>query len=74
MLKNLSANCNLIIQTAEKGNSIVLVENDVYNTHIWKILDDAMKFEKVHIKKFFIFHLTMKDVKKQLFEETWEIR
>ena len=27
-LKNLSANCNLIIQKADKGNSVVLVEKD----------------------------------------------
>ena len=28
-LKNLSANCNLIIQKVDKGNSVVLVEKDV---------------------------------------------
>ena len=28
-LKNLSANCNLIIQKVDKGNSFVLVEKDV---------------------------------------------
>ena len=50
-LKNLSANCNLIIQKADKGNSVVLVEKDVYIRHIEKILDDATKFEKVEIKK-----------------------
>ena len=50
-LKNLSANCNLIIQKADKDNSVVLVEKDVYIRHIEKILDDATKFEKVKIKK-----------------------
>ena len=50
-LKNLSASCNLIIQKADKGNSVVLVENDVYIRHIEKILDDATTFEKVKIKK-----------------------
>ena len=50
-LKNLSANCNLIIQKADEGNSVVLVEKDVYIRHIEKILDDATKFEKVKIKK-----------------------
>ena len=50
-LKNLSANFNLIIQKADKGNSVVLVEKDVYIRHIEKILDDATKFEKVKIKK-----------------------
>ena len=51
VLKNLSANCNLIIQKADKGNSVALVEKDVYIRHIEKILDDATKFEKVKIKK-----------------------
>ena len=52
-LKNLPANCNLIIQKADKGNSVVLVEKDVYLVyrHIEKILDDATKCEKVKIKK-----------------------
>ena len=50
-LKNLSANCNLIIQKADKRNSVVLVEKDVYIRHIEKILADATKFEKVKIKK-----------------------
>ena len=50
-LKNLSGNCNLIIQKVGKGNSVVLVEKDVYIRHIEKILDDATKFEKVKIKK-----------------------
>ena len=50
-LKNLSANCNLIIQKADKGNSVVLVEKDVYIRHIEKILDDATKFKQVKIKK-----------------------
>ena len=50
-LKNLSANCHLIIQKADKGNSVVLVKKDVYIRHIEKILDDSTKFEKVKIKK-----------------------
>ena len=50
-LKNLSANCNLIIQKADQGNSVALVEEDVYIRHVEKILDDATKFEKIKIKK-----------------------
>ena len=50
-LKNLSANCNLIIQKAAQFNSVALVEKDVYIRHIEKILDDATKFEKVKMKK-----------------------
>ena len=40
-----------VIQKADKSNSVVLVEKDVYIRHIEKILDAAMKFEKVKIKK-----------------------
>ena len=50
-LKNLSANSHLIIQKADKGNSVVLVKKDVYIRHIEKILDDSTKFEKVKVKK-----------------------
>ena len=50
-LKNLSANCKLIIQKADKSNSVALVEKNVHIRHIEKILDDATKFEKIEIKK-----------------------
>ena len=33
-LKNLSANCNLIIQKAAQFNSVALVEKDVYISHM----------------------------------------
>ena len=46
-LKNLSANCSLIIQKAVKGKSVILVEKDASIRHIEKNLDDATKFEKV---------------------------
>ena len=50
-LKNLPGNCNLVIQKADKGNSVVLFEKDVYIRHIEKILDDNTKCGKVKIKK-----------------------
>ena len=46
----MSANCNLIVQKANKDNSVVLVEKDVCIKHIEKIVDDATKFVKVKIK------------------------
>ena len=46
----MSANCNLIVQKANKDNSIVLVEKYVCIRHIEKIADDATKFVKVKIK------------------------
>ena len=50
-LKTLSGNCNLVIQKADKGNSVVIVEKDVYVRHMETILSDLNKFEKVSIKK-----------------------
>ena len=50
-LKTLSGNCNLVIQKADKGNSVVIVETDVYVRHMETILSDFNKFEKVSIKK-----------------------
>ena len=50
-LKTLSGNCNLVIQKADQGNSVVIVEKDVYVRHMETILSDFNKFEKVSIKK-----------------------
>ena len=47
----MSGNCNLVIQRADKGNSVVIVEKDVYVRHMETILSDLNKFEKVSIKK-----------------------
>ena len=46
----MSANCNLIVPKANKVNSVVLVEKNMYFRHMEKVLDDATKFEKVKIK------------------------
>ena len=50
-LKTLSGNCNLVIQKADKGNSVVIVGKDVYVRHMETIFSDFNKFEKVSIKK-----------------------
>ena len=47
-LKNLSANCNLIIQKTDEDNSNL---RKMFTQGMEKILDDATKFEKVKIKK-----------------------
>ena len=41
----------MIIQKANKGNSVALVEKDLYIRYIEKILNDATKLEKVKIKE-----------------------
>ena len=39
----LSKNKNLVIQKADKGNSVVLVDRDVYVKHMENILKDNIK-------------------------------
>ena len=41
----------MVIQKADKGNSLVIVEKDVYLTHTETIISDHNKFEKVSIKR-----------------------
>ena len=52
-LKDLSANCNLIIQKADKGNSVVLVEKDVYIRHIERFLMMLRSLKKLKSRKEF---------------------
>ena len=48
--KNIFTYNNLVVQKADKGNSVVLVDKDVYINYIENILKDQSKFEKVKIK------------------------
>ena len=48
-LERLSKN-NAVVQKADKGNSVVLVDRDFYVNHMENILKDNTKFEKVVIK------------------------
>ena len=41
----------MVVQKADEGNSIVIVEKDVYLRHKETILSNYNKFEKVSIKK-----------------------
>ena len=52
-LKTLSKNCNLVIQKANKGNSVVIVQEDVYLRHMESILSDLNKFEKLESREEF---------------------
>ena len=49
-LDRLSKNKNLVVQKADKGNSMVLVHRDVYVKHMENILKDSTKFEKGDVK------------------------
>ena len=50
-MQNLSKNTNLVVQKSDKGNSVVIVDKDVYIRHIELLLSDKAKFEKVDRKK-----------------------
>ena len=41
----------MVIEKADKGNSVVIVEKDVYLRYMETIISDHNKFEKVSIKK-----------------------
>ena len=49
-LHRLSKNKNAVVQKADKGNSVVLVDRDVYVKHMENILKDNTKFKKVDMK------------------------
>ena len=46
-LEKLSKDNNLVVQKADKGNSVVLVDKYVYVNYMENILQDQSKFEKV---------------------------
>ena len=47
VLEKLSKNNNLVVQKADKGNFVVLVDRDVYVNHMENILKDNNKFQKL---------------------------
>ena len=51
LLQHLSINCNLVIQKADKGNSVIIDQKDVDVRYMEKILNDIHKFGKVRVKK-----------------------
>ena len=49
-LNKLCKNNNVVVQKADKGNSVVLVDRKVFANHMENTLKDNIKFEKVDIK------------------------
>ena len=49
-LEKLSKGNNLVVQKVDQGNSVVLVDKDVYVNYMENILKDQSKSEKVKIK------------------------
>ena len=50
LVKKCPRNNNLVVQKTDKGNSVVLVDKDIYVNHTENILKDNTKFEKANIK------------------------
>ena len=50
-LKNLVKNKDLIIQEADKGNTVVILNKNDYSLKMKKILSDTSKFQKLSIDK-----------------------
>ena len=50
-LKNLVKNKDLIIQEADKGNTVVILNKNDYNLKMKKIISDTSKFQKLSIDK-----------------------
>ena len=48
-LDNLSSNIDLVVQKADKGNSVVLADRDVCANHMANIFKDNTKFVKTNI-------------------------
>ena len=51
VLLRLSKNTSLVIQQLDKGNSVVILDKDVYIKHIESHLSDKARFEKANNKK-----------------------
>lgn len=47
ILKKLKENKDIIILRPDKGNSVVVLDNEVYNNDIGDLLSDNSKFEKL---------------------------
>ena len=50
-LKNLVKNKDLVIQEADKGNTVVILNKNDYNLKMKKIQSDTSKFQKLSIDK-----------------------
>ena len=49
-LKGLSSNKDIILQKADKGNSVVLVNKADYTKRMKEILSDASKFKEITVE------------------------
>ena len=50
-LQNLSKNTNLVIQKSDKGNSVVILDKDVYIKHMESLLSNKANLKKLILRK-----------------------
>ena len=55
-LQNLSKNTNFVIQKSDQGNTIIVLDKDVYIKHMESLLSNKAKFEKVDSKRLTKFY------------------
>ena len=49
-LNSLKQNNDIIIQKADKGNTVVIIDKDTYKAKIKSLISDASKFEKLDVQ------------------------
>ena len=47
ILKKLKRNKNIVIMKPDKGNGVVVMDRDKYDTSLYKIINDGTKFKKL---------------------------
>ena len=55
-LQNLSKNTNFVIQKSDQGNTVIVLDKDVYIKHMESLLSNKAKFEKVDTKRLTKFY------------------
>ena len=55
-LKGLSGNKDIILQKADKGNSVVLVNKADYTKRMKELLSDASKFKEIAVEPLLLQH------------------
>ena len=79
-LENLTKNKNLVIQKADKGSTVVIINKNDYETKIENILSDSTKFKKLEFgdNKQLNFLINsekkLKDIIKPLYQKSVSLR
>ena len=73
-LENLTKNKNLVIQKADKGNTVVIIDKNDYKTKIKNILSDSTKFKKLEFgdNKQLIFLINSEKKRKDIIKPLYQ--